>query len=229
MLGVIPFPGRAPFHGVVEVAMRGRFILGVMFGVLLAFPLFAQDQQPQSLGDIARQNRRDKEERAKSGAPPAKVFNDENMPSGGASKVDLAQLASSTAAPSERIAAARRSMARGEQFLNMLDPMDRTTLASLALQGQNSDFPGRRAWEEKLFAAKQQYVAHGRELFRQTNDLLSYVESLTAGGKVTPSDPRVTDIMHRALELVQDANKTDADFQAILLEGQGLAKKAASR
>src|SRR5262249_21640559 len=149
-----------PVWLVVEVPMRGPFFLGLVLGTFVAFPLMAQDQQPQSLGDIARQNRKDKEERAKSGAAPAKVFNDENMPSGGASKADLAQIASPTAAPSERIAAARRSMARGEQFLNLLDPMDRSTLASLALQGQNNDFPGRRSWEEKLFAAKQQYVAH---------------------------------------------------------------------
>lgn len=206
--------------------MRGRFVLGLVLLTFVAFPLFAQDQQPQSLGDIARQNRKAKEERDKSGAAPAKVFTDENLPSSGAGKADLAQLASPNASTNDRISAARRSIARGEQFLNMLDPMDRSTLASLALQGQNNDFPGRRTWEEKLFAAKQQYVAHGRELFRETNELLSNVESLTADGKVSRNDPRITDIMHRALELVQDANKTDADFQAILLEGQDLARKA---
>ena len=209
--------------------MRSRFVLGLVLGTFVAFPLLAQDQQPQSLSDIARQNRKAKEERDKSGAAPAKVFTDENnMPSSGAGKADLAQLASPNASTNERISAARRSMARGEQFLNMLDPMDRSTLASLALQGQNNDFPGRRTWEEKLFAAKQQYVAHGRELFRETNELLSNVESLTADGKVSRNDPRITDIMHRALQLVQDANKTDAEFQAVLLEGQDLAKKAAT-
>jgi hypothetical protein len=33
---------------------------------------------------------------------------------------------------------------------------------------------------------------------------------------------------HKALQLMQDANRTDADFQAILLEGQDLAKRGAA-
>jgi hypothetical protein len=54
------------------------------------------------------------------------------------------------------------------------------------------------------------------------------MESLTSGGKASPTDAKVTELSHRALQLMQDANKTDADFQAILLEGQDLAKRAAS-
>jgi hypothetical protein len=124
--------------------------------------------------------------------------------------------------------AARRAIARGEQLLNTLDPMTRTTLAETALQGQNNDFPGRRAWEEKLYFAKEHYVSHGRELFRETNALLNNMETLSSNGKADPNDPRMTEISHRALQLMQDANKTDADFQAIVLEGQDLAKRAVS-
>ena len=112
-----------------------------------ALPLCAQDQQPQSLAEAARQARKAREEREKTATAPAKVFNDDNFHSGASSKADLAQLASPTASTTERMAAARRSIARGEQLLDTLDPMNRTALAELALQGQNNDFPGRRAWD----------------------------------------------------------------------------------
>ena len=196
---------------------------------LFALPLFAQDQQEQSLGDIARQTRKAKEERDKSTAQPKKVFTDENVSSSGSSnKADLAALDNPGASPAERLASARRMIARAEDLLDKLEPMDRTSLARLVLEGQDVDFLGRRAWEEKLFAAKEHYVSHGRELFRETKELLNNMESLTSGNKISPTDPRVTEISHRALQLMQDANRTDADFQAILLEGQDLAKKAAS-
>ncbi len=206
-----------------------RSLLALGLTVLFALPLFAQDQQEQSLGDIARQARKAKEDRDKSAAQPKRVFTDENVsPSGSSNKADLVALDNPGASPAERLATARRMIARAEDLLDKLEPMDRASLARLVLEGQDVDFPGRRAWEEKLFAAKEHYVSHGRELFRETKELLNNMESITSGNKVSPTDPRVTDISHRALQLMQDANKTDADFQAILLEGQDLAKKAAS-
>ena len=206
--------------------MRRSLVVLFAASLLTALPLCAQEPEQQSLGDIARQARRAKEDRDKTAATPTKVFTDDNFHSSAAGKADLAQLASTTASTSERMAAARRAIARGEQLLDSLDPMSRNTLAETALQGQNNDFPGRRAWEEKLFAAKEHYVSHGRDLFRETKALLNNMESLTSSGKVDPSDPRMTEISHRALQLMQDANKTDADFQAIVLEGQDLAKRS---
>lgn len=208
--------------------MRRLSLFALVLTSLFALPLVAQDQQEQSLGDVARQTRKAKEERDKSSAQPKKVFTDENMSSGPAGKADLGQLDNPDASPAERIATARRMIARAEDLLDKLAPMDRVSLAKLVLEGQDVDFPGRRNWEEKLFSAKEHYVSHGRELFRQTKELLNNMESLTAGGKVSHADPKVTEISHRALQLMQDANKTDADFQAILLEGQDLAKKAIS-
>jgi len=208
--------------------MRRSIIVFFAAGLLFALPLCAQDPQQQSLGDIARQARKAKEDRDKTSGTPTKVFTDDNFHSSAAGKADLAQLASPTASTTERMAAARRAIARGEQLLDSLDPMSRSTLAETALRGRNNDFPGRRAWEEKLFAAKEHYVSHGRDLFRETKALLSNMESLTASGKVAPSDPRMTEISHRALQLMQDANKTDADFQAIVLEGQDFAKRSAN-
>jgi hypothetical protein len=209
--------------------MRRLSLFALLVTSLFALPLFAQDQQEQSLGDVARQTRKAKEDRDKSASPPKKIFTEENVtPSGAASKGELGQLDNPNASPAERLAAARRAIARAEDLLDKLAPMDRTTLAQLVLEGQDVDFPGRRVWEEKLFAAKEHYVSHGRDLFRQTKELLNNMESLTSGNKVSPTDPRVTEISHRALQLMQDANRTDADFQAIFLEGQYLAKKASS-
>jgi len=209
--------------------MRRSPLFALLLTSLFALPLFAQDQQEQSLGDLARQTRKAKEERDKSASQPKKVFTDENVASSGAAgKADLGQLANPDASPVERLAAARRMIARAEDLLDKLAPMDRAALAQLVLEGQDVDFSGRRAWEEKLFSAKEHYVSHGRELFRQTKELLNNMESLTSGNKVSPTDPRITDISHRALQLMQDANRTDADFQAILLEGQDLAKKGAN-
>jgi len=208
--------------------MRRNVLFGLLLSTVFALPLCAQDQQEQSLGDVARQARKAKEDRDKSAPVQAKVFTDENMPSSALGKADLDQLASPTASPAERLSTARKAITRGEQLLDTLAPLDRATLAGLALQGQNVDFPGRRAWEEKLFAAKEQYVSHGRDLFRQTEDLLRTMETLTNGGKPSPNDPRYADLTHKALQLMQDANRTDADFQAILLEGQEMAKRGAS-
>jgi hypothetical protein len=207
--------------------MRRSILIISLASLITALPLRAQE--PQSLGDIARQARKAKEDRDKTATPPAKVFNEDNFHSSATGKADLPQLARPTACPTERMVAARRAIARGEQLLDTLDPMNRTTLAESALQGQNVDFPGRRAWEEKLYAAKEHYVSHGRELFRETNALLNNMETQASSRKADPSDPRTTDISHRALQLMQDANKTDADFQAIVLEGQDLAKRSANR
>ena len=135
--------------------MRRSPLYALLLTSLFVLPLFAQDQQEQSLGDIARQTRKAKEERDKSAAQPKKIFTDENVSASGSSnKADLAQLDNPGASPAERLATARRMIARAEELLDKLDPMNRSSLAQLVLEGQDVDFPGRRAWEEKLFAAK---------------------------------------------------------------------------
>src|SRR5580692_8519338 len=60
-----------------------------------------------------------------------------------------------TSGNSDPVAAAYEGIDKAEAALNRLDPMDRATLAKTALDGNDVDFPGRRAWEEKLFANKQ--------------------------------------------------------------------------
>ena len=190
--------------------------------------LRSQDPPQQSLGDIARQNRKAKEERDKATAAPKTVLTDDNFPTGGASKADLARLDNPQTSPSDRVRSARSILERSSKALDELAPMDKATLAKLALQGREGDFPGRRAWEDKLFAAKEHYVSHGRELLQQTKEVLDELESLTSGGKISPSDPRAQELGHKATKLMQDASQTEADFQGVILAGQDLARQQGS-
>ena len=97
--------------------------------------------------------------------------------------------------------------------------MDRATLANLALEGRSGDFPGRAAWEKKLFDAKQFYVAHCRDLLRGSRGILNDLESLAASAKPNPSDPHFQDELHRLRQIMQDAFQTGANLQSIVLEG----------
>ena len=213
--------------------MRARYILGLAVGAFVALPLLAQDSQPQSLADAAREARKAKEDRAKSGAAPAKSFNDDNMSHAGAGKIDLEQVVSSSgggdAKVTEKFAQARQKFAEAERVLSTLEPMDKSTLASLALQGQNVDFPGRQAWEEKLFAAKQYYVSHCRQMLREANGLLNELESLRSKGPIDRTDPHIQALVRRSLEIAQDGSTTDAQFASVMKEGAELAKRSSSR
>jgi hypothetical protein len=213
----------------VEVVMRARYILGLALGAFVALPLLAQDSQPQSLADAARAAREAKEARAKSGAAPAKSFNDDNMAHAGAAKLDLGQVVSGDSKASDKVAQARQKFAEAERVLSTLDPMDKSTLAALALQSQNVNFPGRQAWEEKLFAAKQYYVAHCRQMLREANGLLNELESLRSKGPINRTDPHVQALVRRSLEIAQDGSTTDAQFETVMKEGAELAKRGGSR
>jgi len=186
---------------------------------------YAQDQP--SLGEVARQARKDKEKNA---AQPKTVITDDNLPS---SKVlgGLSDLGSSkSAGDGNAMSRALAGLERAETALNKMDPMDRTTLAKAALLDNDVDFPNRRRWEDKLYAAKQQYVSHGRELFREMRRIMSDVQSLESsqGGqrKVSPDDPRAKELLRRLQEIVQDAVRTDSAYQSVVVEGWDLAKQA---
>jgi hypothetical protein len=117
---------------------------------------------------------------------------------------------------SDPVAAAYDGLDKAEAALNRLDPMDRATLAKTALNGNDVDFPGRSAWEEKLFAAKQLYVSRSRQLLQQMQVLMSSAQS---GGAQQ-------DLMSRAQTLQQLATQTESAFQSVITEGQNLAKQA---
>jgi len=195
--------------------------------VLLSAPLHAQDQQdPQqpSLGDLARQLRKDKE---KNSAQPKTVITDDNMP---ANKGGLADLgASQGPADGSGMAKASAALERVGTMLDKLDPMDRATLAKAVLMDKDVDFVGRRSWEEKLFAAKEQYVSQGRELVREMKQALADAQSLSASRngqeKVSPNDPRAQELLHRLQEIMQSAVRMDSAYQAVVMEGWDRAKQ----
>lgn len=207
--------------------MFKRLIAFAVLGLTAATCAQAQDQpqQPQSLGEIARQARKSKEEREKASGAPKVVVTDDTLGSSRGGALAFGQTVDGKAPFSEALANAEKQFDRADKILDMLDPMDKATLARLALQGRDVDFPGRSNWEDKLHAAKQSYVSHGRDLVREAREFVSNAQSLRASG-ASENDPRVQDLFHRALQIMHDASRTDADFEAILLQGQDMAKQA---
>src|SRR5882762_1347254 len=208
------------------------FLAGFLSLVISTKPARAQDQPAQdqpSLGDVARQARKDKD---KNNASAKKVITDDTLPSSkGLSGAGLADL--SSAQSSDGGSATARALAKlqqAEAALDKLAPLDRATLAKAALLDNDVDFPNRRNWEDKLYSAKEQYVSHGRELFQEMRQILVDVQSLRSSqggtGKLSPDDPRAQQMMRRIQELVQDAVRTDRAYQAVVVEGWDLAKQA---
>lgn len=213
--------------------MRLRSITAryLVLGALLSFlsaATYAQDQQQPSLGDVARQARKDKEKNA---STSKKVLTEDDLSTGKA----LSGLSVVGASPDSNDSSAN-PMARGfaalkrvEEVLDKLDPLDQATLAKAALLDHNVDFPDRPSWEKKLYAAKQEYVSHGREIIGQMRRILEDVQSLQqqAGGqKLNPGDPRAKELTHRMQELLQEAVRTDSAYQAVVMEGWDHAKQA---
>lgn len=206
--------------------LRKMSFLALLAWVLIpSTPGYAQDQP--SLGDVARQARKDKEKNA---AQPKRVITDDNLPSskplGG-----LGDLGSSkNAGDGNAMARGSEALDRAETALNKLDPLDRATLAKAALLDNDVDFPNRPRWEDKLYSAKQQYVSHGRELFQQMRQIMADVRSLQSsqGGqrKLSSDDPRAQELLRRLQEIVQDAVRTENAYQSVVMEGWDLAKQA---
>jgi hypothetical protein len=196
-------------------------------------PLRAQElDQQQSLGDIARKARKAKEDQAKTTAAAKAVITEDSLPSrrtlGSASSANSATLDKSHATAADKFAEASADFDDAEQSLNQLDPLDRAELAKVALPGQSADFPGRRTWEEKLFAAKQGYVSHGRVLLSEARQLLNEIKSLSLAEKTPESKSKLQGLSLRLRQVMQDSLQTEANFQAILVEGQKLANQSAS-
>ena len=208
--------------------LRRRGLLHfIMIAVCLSgTAVYAQEQQP-SLGDVARQARKDKEKNA---SASKKVITDDDLSSAkaisGLGDFSNSPTPGDASSPTKALAA----LTQIEGTLDKLEPMDRATLAKAVLLDHDVNFQGRREWENKLFAAKQEYVSHGRELLHQMKQLVTEAQSLktpqTGQAKLSPNDPRVQDFVHRLQELVQDAVRTDSAYQAVVMEGWDRAKQA---
>jgi hypothetical protein len=208
---------------VILVALESMAITGVQVQAQEQ-----EQQQPQSLAEVARQTRKAKEERQKNSGAPKVVVTDDTLGSsktGGA--LNFVNPTNGTVPTSEALTKAAGMLDRADRLLNLLAPMDKTTLARFALEGRDVDFPERSDWENKLYAAKQYYVSHGRDLVRETREFVANIQELKASG-AREGDPRLQDLGHRALQLMQDGSRTDADFETVVLQGQDMAKQASN-
>jgi len=209
-----------------------RVVAALLWLALLATPGYAQDQsqdpaqpQPQpSLADAARQARKDKEKNA---AKAKTVITDENMPSSKGLNGLAGDLgASQGAVDSGAMAKALAKVEEAEAGLKKLESLDRTTLAKALLLDNDVDFPNRRAWEEKLYAAKEHYVSREGQLITELKQIVGQVQSLQSQGKLDPKDPRAQQMKTRLVEIVQDSLRTEQDYRAVVMEGWDLAKQA---
>lgn len=203
-----------------------RFLLVCLPACFLGAAADAQEQQP-SLGDVARKARKDKEKNA---AAPKKVLTDDDMPSSSTKALSgLSDLGSSpTSGDATPLAKGMAAMDHVEDILNKLEPLDRPTLAKAVLMDNDVEFPGRHSWEDKLYAAKEHYVSHCREIVREGRRILEDAQALKTaqGGKLDQTDPRAKEVVHKVQELMQDAVRTDTAYQAVVMEGWDLAKQA---
>jgi len=184
-------------------------------------------QDSPSLGDLARQAQKNK-----TNAPVKKVFTNDDLPSGSSSGNGLTSSGLGTIGapapagkPSEP-PTPEQAMGQMEALINQIDSLDRAALVKGALQGVESNFPGRSRWETRLFSAKQTYVAQGRDLIQKIKQLEASVGTLK--GVQDPNDPRVKDLSTRLQSLIQDGTRADAAFQAVILEGRDLAAQASA-
>jgi hypothetical protein len=197
--------------------------------LLLWVPGYAQDpsqDQPQpSLGDIARAARKDKE---KNVTKAKTVITDDNLPSSNGLN-GLADVGNSQAS-GDAMAKATARLEEAETGMKKLATLDRATLAKVVLLDNDVDFPNRRAWEDKLFAAKEHYVSHEGELIVELRQIMAQVQSWKAShgeqSKLDPADPQGQQLKQRLMEIIQDALRTEQAYRAAVMEGWDLAKQA---
>jgi len=210
---------------------RKMTFLGALALIWLVIPstsALAQDQDQPSLGDVARAARKDKE---KNNAKPKTVITDDTLPSskglGGLSLGDLGS--SQSSGGGNALAQAMARVDEAEAGLKQMDALDRATLAKAVLLDNDVDFPNRRNWEDKLYAAKDHYVSRERELIVELKQIVAQVQSMQASQgkqKLNPEDPQAQQMLRRLQEIIQDAVRTEQRYRAVVMEGWDLAKQA---
>jgi len=195
----------------------------------LVFCGLGRAQDSPSLGELARQAQKNK-----ATTPAKKVFTNDDFssrPAVGAS-IDSGLAESASSAPASPAAAgksnepttAQKALDHMESIINQMDPLDRPGLAKLVLEGVDKNFPGRSAWEEKLFAAKQSYVSQGRDFIRKARAMMGSVEPPKDGAPA--NEAAAKDQAARTQSVVDYGTRIEAAFQAVISEGRDLATKA---
>ena len=194
----------------------------------LTFCASGRGQDSPSLGEVARQAQKNKANK-----PPAKVITNDDMASspGGIASTQSAGSGRVVQPGSASNPGSIQSPAQGlemlQSALDHLDSLDRATLATDVLEGNDTNFPGRAKWEEKLFAAKQTFVAQTRALFQKARQLTTSAEGIKDAED--PNDPRVKTLGSKLDQLVQQAQQNSVAFQAVVSEGKALAAQPAPR
>jgi hypothetical protein len=217
------------------MARRLTFIAACALALITFASARGQDSPATSpsLGDLARQAQKDKDkDKDKTNKSTAKVLTNDDLPSGSGRASStlgggLGQTAQATSggkpgadpSPAEKLAML-------EAVVDRVEGLDRATLVRNVLNGNDIDFPGRAKWEERLFAAKQVYVAQARDLIQKARQIVAASDSLK--GNQDPSDPRVKEMSVRLQALTREAVQTDSAFQAMMIEGRDLASQAAA-
>jgi len=181
-----------------------------------------QDTTP-SLGDLARKAQKDKANK-----PPAKVLTNDDVSSGSggissALGAGFAQPAQPAGAPGKAEASQSPldGLDRLQAVVDQLDTLDRAALVSNILKGNTTNFPGRAKWEEKLFAAKQNFVIQCRDVLQKARQLEATAETMK--DVPDPNDPRAKMISAKLQQLVQESQEASSSFQAVIEEGKDLA------
>jgi hypothetical protein len=212
--------------------MGRKLILMAVCALTLAFCGSGHAQDSPSLGDLARQAQKNK-----TNASAKKIFTNDDFASAPATgpSIDsgLAASGSTTpAAPGAPAAAGKsnepptalQAIDRMEGVINQMDPLDRAALAKFVLEGVDKNFPGRPAWEEKLFAAKQVYVTQGRDFVRKARAMVASAEPAKDGQGANDSGAK--DQSDRMQSVIQYGAHIEAVFQEVITEGRDLASKA---
>lgn len=222
------------WDGTEAIVLRAATSLAALLCLgFFSTPGNAQDQsqdppqaQTPSLGDLARQARKDKE---KNPGKPKTIITDDTLPSSkspsGFGKLAGAPSMGDPAGMSKGLS----RLGEAEAELDKLDTFDRATLAKAVLMEHDVDFPNRRNWEDRLYSEKQHYVSHERELLVEVKRTMAQMESWKAsqgGQTLAPNDPRVQQVKSKLEAIIQDALRTEQDYRAAMMEGWDLAKQA---
>lgn len=160
------------------------------------------------------------------------MFTNDDLTSGGSTAASpFGGQGAAAAGKTVTLESAQRAIDDAEAKIQGLDAMDRASLVhGVLLEVKDVDFPGRRAWEDKLWDAKLTYVDRAKEFVAQARQVLSSAQNVrdsANGQKLKPDDPRVQDFIAQLRSMVQNALRAEAAFQAVMIEGWDLSKKAA--
>ncbi len=208
--------------------MSRSLSLFAVCGLALLFCAPSRGQDSPSLGDLARQAKKDKANK-----PPAKVITNDDISSQPNSVPSAPALGASPAAQpgtqgkSDMPESPAAGLEKLQSQLDEIDSLDRATLATNVLEGNTSNFPGRAKWEEKLFEAKQAFVSENRAVLLK----LTQLQASAAGMNdiKDPNDPRAKSFNAKLTQLVQQTQENSATFQAVIAEGKALAGQQAGQ